>query len=97
MTDSCIVQVKFLQAPHHILLKAQASNYYKGYQQGELSSKIILCASYSRNTEAMRGQVVAVMCGGETKSECARAVLPKNTDTKTRFLRMNFAGTQQEM
>lgn len=85
MTDSCIVQVKFLQAPHHILLKAQASNYYKGYQQGELSSKIILCASYSRNTEAMRGQVVA------------RAVLPKNTDTKTRFLRMNFAGTQQEM
>ena len=36
------------------------------------------------------------MEGGEKVCVFKRGT-PKNTDTKTRFLRMNFAGTQQGM
>lgn len=73
MIHSSIVQAQTLLAPHHTSLEAQAYSYYKENH----SSKIILCAKHSENSEAMRGQVEAVPCGGERKFECSKAVFPK--------------------
>lgn len=74
----------------------------KGINRGNRSSKIIFCAKYSRNTEAMKGQAVVKtlvfrMGAGEKASVFEKSVPPPNTDTHARILRINFAGAQQGM
>lgn len=74
----------------------------KGINRGNRSSKIIFCAKYSRNTEAMKGQAVVKtlvfrMGAGEKASVFEKSVPPPNTDTHARILRINFVGAQQGM
>lgn len=74
----------------------------KGINRGNRSSKIIFCAKYSRDTEAVKGRAVVKTLvfrvgAGEKASVFERRVPPPDTDTHTRILRINFAGAQQGM